>query len=407
MKSDSLIGRQLGAFEVLAWIGSGGMADVYKGRQPALNRYVAIKILGQGLASDEELTQRFRREAQTIAQLRHPNIIQVHDFGTYEGGHYLVMEYVEGSDLRAEMDRRRAEPKPFTPEEILNLLAQVADALDYAHDQGVIHRDVKPGNILLRHDGQVILSDFGLAMLRDRVSQATSGHTFGTPEYIAPEQALDSRAASPRSDIYSLGGIAYEMITGRLPFEAESALSLALKHVSERPGPPRHYAPDLPVGVEAAIIKALAKEPKARFPSARALVEAMRDGWSEDDTTQVIGRPGAEIPPILATPAPPSQQPETDAIPGTKAPEPPDTPPPAEKTGTGDPAFERVNADPIDADRSEADPVAASTPPSRRWWLWGIGAVVVLLILAGALSVIGGRGPLAMLRPTEIGRAHV
>jgi serine/threonine protein kinase len=264
MESNSLIGRTIGVYEVVDKIGRGGMAEVYKGFHPALRRYVAIKLLGRSLRADPQISRRFQREAQAVASLRHPNIVQVFDFGSYEGGHYLVMEYVEGTDLRVEIDRRRSLGQPFTPDEVLYLLGQVADALDYAHQRGIIHRDIKPGNILLTTDGQAILSDFGLAMLRDRVSQATVGQALGTPEYIAPEQAMDSRAAVPQSDIYALGGILYEMVTGRVLFEAESSLSLALKHISEDPTPPRHYAPQLPEAVEAIILRALAKAPTDR-----------------------------------------------------------------------------------------------------------------------------------------------
>lgn len=284
--------RKLGPYEVLEKIAQGGMGEIYKGFQPALERYVAIKILTHSLQVDRALTQRFQREAKAAAALRHPNIVQVIDFGVQDDVYYLVMEYVEGTNLRAEIDRRRQAGRPFTPAEILHLLGQVADALDYAHQHGVIHRDVKPANILLTAEGQAILGDFGLAMLRDRASQATLGHSFGTPEYIAPEQAIDSRAAVPQSDVYSLGGILYEMVTGHLPFEAESSISLALKHISEDPTPPSQHVPNLVPAVEAVILRALAKEPADRFPTAQAMIEALRQAWRGQ--------------PAQAQPAPPS-----------------------------------------------------------------------------------------------------
>lgn len=295
------LGQTLGPYQVLEKIGQGGMAEVYKGFHPALQRYVAIKLLGQFLQTDASFAQRFQREAQAVASLRHPNIIQIFDFGTQNDMHYLVMEYVEGTDLGAEIERRASTGEAFTPEEILNLLSQVADAVDYAHQQGVIHRDIKPGNILLTDDGRAILTDFGLAMLRDRVSPATAGRTFGTPEYIAPEQAIESRAAAPESDIYSLGVILYEMVTGHLPFEDESPLTLALKHINEEPTPPRHYAPDLPEAVETVILRALAKEPDNRFSTTRAMVEALREGWFGADARL----PSRSSP---ATPAPEDRQ---------------------------------------------------------------------------------------------------
>jgi serine/threonine protein kinase len=280
-----LLGKTLGPYQVLEKIGRGGMADVYKGFHPALKRYVAIKIVGQFLEADPSFAQRFQREAQAIASLRHPNIVQIFDFGVQSFGtpadtaHYLVMEYIQGRDLRAEMKQRHAAGKPLTHDEILHLLGQVADALDYAHQHGVVHRDVKPGNILITEDGRAILTDFGLAMLSNRASQFTSGQSFGTPEYIAPEQAIDSRAAGPQSDIYSLGVILYEMVSGCLPFQDESPLSLALKHINQQPTPLRNHVPDLPEAVEAVILQALAKEPADRFPSARAMLDALERAW--------------------------------------------------------------------------------------------------------------------------------
>ena len=281
---DPLIGKTIGPYEILEKIGHGGMADVYKGFHSALRRYVAIKFLGRSLQSDSDASLRFQREAQAIASLRHPNIVQVFDFGAFEDSHYLIMEYIEGTDLRAEMDRRKETGHPFTQKEILHILEQVADGLDYAHRRGVIHRDVKPANILLTEEGQAILSDFGLAMLRNRSTQITTGNTFGTPEYIAPEQAMDSRAATAQSDIYCLGGLLYEMVTGQLPFEADSAISLALKHISEDPTPPSQYVPDLPPAVEDVILQALAKDPAERFSTAREMVDALRHAWSQPET---------------------------------------------------------------------------------------------------------------------------
>jgi serine/threonine-protein kinase len=303
-----LSGQSLGPYQVLERIGRGGMAEVYKAFHPVLQRHVAIKLLGRFpfieaayKQADPTFTRRFQREAQAIAALRHPNIVQIFDFGTQLVGpageatevHYLVMEYVEGGDLRAEIERRRLSQEPFTPDEILRLIGQVADALDYAHRRGIIHRDIKPSNILINSNGQAILTDFGLAMFRDRASQVTLGASFGTPEYIAPEQAVDSSTAVPQSDIYSLGGIVYEMVTGRLPFEDDSPLSLVLKHINEEPTPLRRHVHDLPEAVERAILKALAKEPGKRFSNARALVDALHAAWFGDTTRAVqdISRP--------------------------------------------------------------------------------------------------------------------
>ncbi|MBN1486378.1 MAG: SUMF1/EgtB/PvdO family nonheme iron enzyme [Anaerolineae bacterium] len=293
------IGQHIGQYKVLEKIGQGGMAEIYKGIHPALERYVAIKLLGRSLQVDANLTQRFQREARAIAALRHPNIVQVYDFGVQDDQHYMVMEYIEGSDLRAEIDRRQSREETFSHKEILSIASQIAAALDYAHEHGVVHRDIKPGNILLDKKGNAILTDFGLVMLQNRLSQATLGETFGTPEYIAPEQAMNSGAATAKSDIYSLGGLVYEMITGHLPFEGESALNLALKHISEEPTPPTTYVPDLAPEVEKALLQALAKQPEERYPTAGAFVDALGKAWEEQrmDTTVVAHIPPAEKPP--------------------------------------------------------------------------------------------------------------
>jgi serine/threonine protein kinase len=305
-----LLGRSLGPYQVLEKIGHGGMAEVYKAFHPTFRRYVAIKLLGQFQKADPNFAQRFRREAQAIAALQHPNIVQIIDFGAQvvhldeDEAHYLVMQYIEGQDLRATIEQRKSSGEGFTAEETISLLGQIADALDYAHEHGVVHRDIKPGNILIAADGRAILTDFGLAMLRDRASQMTLGHSFGTPEYIAPEQAIDSRAASPRSDIYSLGIILYEMVTGCLPFEDESPLSLALKHINQEPMAPRQHAPELPEAVEGVILQALSKDPEDRFPTARALVDALQAAWLE--TAAVPGDAHARPAATSAQPAPPA-----------------------------------------------------------------------------------------------------
>jgi len=285
--ASDIIGRTVGPYQVLERIGQGGMATVYRGMHPELGRDVAIKVLEPSLVGTPEMAEAFRREARTIAGLRHPNVVQVYDFGPLDRTHYLAMEFVPGSDLGVEMARRQVEQQPFTPAEILDLLGQVAAALDYAHEQGIVHRDVKPGNILLNAQKAPILSDFGLATLRrTRATLITTigRNVLGTPEYTAPEQALDAQAAGPRSDIYSLGCILYEMVTGHLPFEAESPLSIALMHINEEPAPPRKYAPDLAPGAEAAILKALAKEPERRFATAGAMVVALEGVWADAKT---------------------------------------------------------------------------------------------------------------------------
>jgi serine/threonine protein kinase len=269
--------QSFGRYQVRAALGAGGMAQVYRGYDPVLDREVAIKVVGSDLRADPAFSERFRREARTIAGLHHPKIVQVYDFGEDAGGHYMVMEYVPGRSLAEHLAGLRAAGKRMPPDEIVVLLEQVAAALDYAHAHGVIHRDVKPGNVLLRGGSvrDAVLADFGLVMLLNRTSQMTQGQSFGTPEYIAPEQALQSSAASPQSDIYALGVLAYAMFTGALPFSSTSPIDLALKHVSEPPPPLRTHAPELSPQIEAAVLKALEKDPKRRYATAGEFVASL------------------------------------------------------------------------------------------------------------------------------------
>jgi serine/threonine-protein kinase len=393
MGSNTIIGRTIGSYQVLEKIGQGGMSEVYKGLHSGLDRYVAIKLVGQSLQSDPEITRRFKREAQSVASLRHPNIIQVYDFGATDEGYYLVMEYVEGTDLRVEMDRRFRVGRSFAPDEVIEILEQVAGALDYAHQQGLIHRDVKPANILLAEEGPVILTDFGLAMLRDRISQVTLGHSFGTPEYIAPEQAMDSRAAVPQSDVYALGGVLYEMVTGQIPFDAESPLNIALKHISEDPLPPRQLVTHLPPPVEDVILRALAKEPDARFPTAQAMVDALRGAWMSGAEVATVEAPQPTLPAMdRPSPVPPPQPPEVQPPPPAQPP-PPVAPPPA--------------------------PAALEEPPAprrRRWGLLfaGLAALALVgLLVAGFLfrnrlpflAALAPSTPTATVTPTSVAAA--
>ncbi len=377
MASNSLVGRTIGAYEVQEKIGQGGMAEVYKGFHPALRRHVAIKVLGRFLDVDPETSKRFQREAQAVASLRHTNVVQVFDFGSYEGGHYMVMEYVEGTDLRAEMERRNQTGNLFTHAETLEILEQVASALDYAHERGIIHRDVKPGNILLSDEGPVILGDFGLAMLRNRVSQITMGHSFGTPAYIAPEQAMDSRAAAPQSDIYALGAILYEMVTGNSLFQADSPISLALKHISEEPTPPCHYVPHLSAEAEAVILKALAKEPEKRFSKAQAMIQALRetDFIEAEEPVAETSSASEESLDVLQPPPPP--------------PSPPDTPAAEQPDEKPEPVIEPQP--PAEASVTDDVPDTSSRSWSR-WPLWAALAGILIVGLIGFLLMGSGGG---------------
>ena len=275
----TLTGTRLGSYEVLELLGRGGMAEVYKGRHPRLDRTVAIKILPPRLAADPDFRQRFEREARAIAALRHPNIVQVFDFGDVEGTYYMVMEYIEGIDLA----RYIRENGPLPLEQVRLILRGVASALDHAHAQGLVHRDVKPSNVMLETVGQidlshrVVLTDFGIAKILTSDTDATkSGMIMGTLDYIAPEQVKVSAQVDGRADVYALGAMLYQMLTGELPFKGDYAGAVMLAHLQQPVSDPRGLRPDLPDNVAHAIMRAMAKEPDDRFSTAGELAEAIR-----------------------------------------------------------------------------------------------------------------------------------
>lgn len=305
--TDPFIGAKLGSYEILEAIGEGGMARIYKGFHAELNRYTAIKVVNWGLQEDPEFTERFRREAQAIAILRHPNIVQIFDFGKHQSGYFMVMEFIDGSDLQVQLGNYRDRQELLPKDKVIRVIRDVAAALDYAHSRGVIHRDVKPSNIMITREGQPILTDFGLVMLPTHKSQATIGNTFGTPHYVAPEQAISSAAAVAASDIYSLGVILYEMTTGQLPFDDDSPLSVALKHISDPPPAPTSINPNLPADVEDVVLQALSKDPTDRFATAGDMASALEMSWSNKG---VAGRDRrapamlpAGVPPAAAVPS--------------------------------------------------------------------------------------------------------
>jgi serine/threonine protein kinase len=301
--NDPFIGAKLGSYEILEAIGEGGMARIYKGFHAELNRHTAIKVVNWGLQEDPEFTERFRREAQAIAILRHPNIVQIFDFGKHTNSYFMVMEFIDGSDLQVQLRQYRERKELLPKDKILRVIRDIAAALDYAHGRGVIHRDIKPSNIMITREGQPILTDFGLVMLPSHKSQATIGNTFGTPHYVAPEQAISSAAAVAASDIYSLGVVLYEMAAGQLPFDDESPLSVALKHISDPPPSPTSINPDLPPEVEEVILQSLSKDPYDRFATAGDLASTLEMSWSNTTTAR---RPRKKSAPMLPAGVPPA-----------------------------------------------------------------------------------------------------
>ena len=267
----NLIGKTLGQYQIIEEIGRGGMAVVYKAYQPSLNRHVAIKVLPPQLTFDTTFVRRFQQEARSAAKLGHPNIVTVHDVGEEEGIRYIVMQLLEGEPLN-QVIRREGQ---MGLERVVGIVAQVASALDYAHAQGFVHRDVKPSNIIVGRDGHATLTDFGIAKAADGTKLTRTGTVMGTPEYMSPEQAK-GEAVGSATDVYSLGIVVYEMLAGRVPFKAESTLAVLHKQAYERAAPVRRHAPHLPGGVDGVLAKTLAKNPAERFSSAGGLAGALQ-----------------------------------------------------------------------------------------------------------------------------------
>lgn len=389
---DAVVGRDYGPYKILEPLGSGGMAAVYRGYHAAMDRYVAVKVLPPAYALDAKFVERFRREARTIAKLEHPHILPVHDFGEAQGSLYIVMRLIDTGTLD---DRLQAGSPPAA--EVVKIITQLADALDYAHSLGVIHRDIKPSNVLIDRRGDCFLSDFGLAKLLQETSLTTSGGLMGTPQYISPEQAL-GRPVDRRVDLYALGVILYQMVAGRLPFEAETPMGLALKHAQEPPLPPRTANADITPALEAVILKALEKDPANRYQSGQEMSRAVHDSFAASRApipsptaapTVAASPPVPPLPATLAEPAPP-------AATQTPTPAPSAAPRPAPDMGI---------AAPVTSPTSSGTATLAPRPrQSSRPSVSFIAVIVVIVVFAGSLLAAAGLGlNWLRARTTEIG----
>lgn len=257
-------------------IGTGGMADVYRATDTLLGRTVAVKILHPHYAKDPVFIERFRQEAQAAANLNQPNIVNVFDWGIEEDVYYIVMEYVEGLDLKDIILRGG----PLLPERAVEIAMSISLALDAAHARGIVHRDIKPQNVIITRDNRVMVMDFGIARAAGGSAMTQTGTIMGTPQYISPEQA-QGRTADPRSDLYSLGVVLFEMLTGKVPFDGDNPVAIAYKHVREDPLPPSMLNPDISPELESVVMKSLAKNPENRYQSAlemRADLERCLEG---------------------------------------------------------------------------------------------------------------------------------
>jgi beta-lactam-binding protein with PASTA domain/predicted Ser/Thr protein kinase len=293
-----------GRYAVLQRIGSGGMADVWLADDTHLQRRVALKVLHARFAQDGEFVERFRREAEAAAGLQHPNIVAVFDRGDVDGTYYIAMQYLEGRTLKQLVDAG------LTPERAVGLIRQVLEGARFAHHHGVVHRDLKPQNVIVDADGKATVTDFGIA--RAGVSEITqAGSVMGTPHYLSPEQAqgFDVTAVS---DLYSIGVMLYEALTGRVPFEADSAVAVAMKQVSQPPQRPSSINPQISPALDAVVMRALEKEPGQRFQSADAFIAALDAALKEPGGTGGTAA-FAALPPIVATPVEPVEEGEEES----------------------------------------------------------------------------------------------
>ncbi|PWH13561.1 MAG: hypothetical protein DDG60_10005 [Anaerolineae bacterium] len=290
---NNLEGQTLGKYRILQALGRGGMAQVYRAYHPQLDRYVAIKVLRADLLEQEEFLERFRREARAVSALRHPSIVQVFDFDVQDDLYYMVMELLEGDTLRARLNQYRVRGKCMPLAEVMHILTDVLNGLEYAHREGVIHRDIKPSNILLTRRGQAVLTDFGIAQILGATQYTITGALLGTLHYMSPEQGLKG-TCDGRSDIYSLGIVLYEMLTGSTPFDAETPLAILLKHLNEPVPPPSRFAPSLPPVWDYITLKALSKDPAERFQSAAEMLEQVMATQPPENVSS-LGRPHSVV----------------------------------------------------------------------------------------------------------------
>jgi serine/threonine-protein kinase len=295
---------QVGQYQLIEEIGRGGMALVYRAHHRGLGIDVAVKLISTHFASDQSFVERFRVEAQSVARLRHPNILQVYDFGEDEGVAYLVSQFVEGGSLWDKLG------SPLPAHYVNQVVTKVASALDYAHSQGILHRDIKPSNILLTKEGDPILADFGLAKILERPSNLTDvGTILGSPEYMSPEQAL-GQDLDERSDVYALAVVLYEMLTGSPPFEGETPTRTILAHAYDAPPTPRTRNPNLSEQTERVLLKALAKDPNDRYQRAGELVHALKVASITLSSNPRAGSwPPKPFPLVEATPSPSGARP--------------------------------------------------------------------------------------------------
>jgi serine/threonine-protein kinase len=375
-----MIGRLIGGrYRLIAPLGEGGMATLWRAVDEQLDREVAVKILREQFGSDAGFAARFKQEARSAGSLSHPNIVPVYDYGTdgTDGIQFIVMQLIEGEDLATILRERTA----LETDDAVRVAIGVASALEAAHRRGIVHRDVKPGNILITDDGDVKVTDFGIARAVSEASMTVTGTTLGSVHYFSPEQARGDEVTGA-SDVYALGIVLYEMLTGRRPFEGDSAAGVALKRLTEDPKPPTVHRP-VPAGLSAIVMRALERDPARRFPDAGSFAEALRV-WQRDPAAGAAGvAAAAGSPPPPAAPIPPAGEPTVYVPPRVARP----------------------------SDRAPMSPAGPPRRPPARydeqegqsWWVWLLALLAVILLGAiGFLGaqIIGGLGPNGTPQPS-------
>ncbi len=314
-----LTGHTLGKYQLQERLGRGGMAEVYKAYQPGLDRFVALKVMHPHLAEAPDFLGRFQREAQAVARLHHPHIVQVFDFDVEGEQHYMVMEYVRGATLKDHLDNLFTRGERMPVDEVLGLFRTLLEAVGYAHRQGMIHRDLKPANVMLDQNGRVVLTDFGIAKIVGGSSFTASGVTVGTPTYMSPEQG-SGEPGDLRSDLYSLGVMLYECLTGQVPYQGDTSVAILLKHINAPIPPLRETRPDLPASLERVVTTALAKDPSERYPSASEMWTALAALVPASQAVTNIGvavpQPVSDAAPIADAPSPVVTAPSSPRAPG-------------------------------------------------------------------------------------------
>ena len=355
-------GESVGPYRIIAQLGQGGMATVFKAYHPALDRYVAIKVLHPAFMEDSGFLARFQREAKVVARLDHPNVVPIYDFADHEGRPYLVMKFIEGETLKARMVRG-----PLERDEGLRIIGRIGDGLAYAHIQGILHRDIKPSNVLLSPEGAVYLADFGLA----RIAQAgestlSSDQMLGTPQYISPEQARGEKNLDAGTDIYSFGVVLYELVVGRVPFSADTPFSIIHDHIYKPLPMPRSINPTVPEPVERVLLKALNKSRKDRYAKVEDLVSAFREAVSQG--------PSAAMPDLGVAGA-------------------------ATRRGTA-PRAEPAPKPPVTAPKEQAatlqEPVPAEPQAAKsRAWMWAVAGIAITCVCLSSFLLLTRQDRLA------------